>query len=123
MLRSEVYDATDAAPICFGGKSRGHILLRHAIFAWDLYKICASFVRRTGICCIARQDCKAGRQSSSKRFQEFPMFVSYILAKVQAYFRYRETVRELSLLSDRELTDLGIARVQIASIARQGAAA
>jgi uncharacterized protein YjiS (DUF1127 family) len=51
------------------------------------------------------------------------MFVSYILAKVQAYFRYRETVRELSLLSDRELTDLGIARVQIDSIARQGAAA
>jgi uncharacterized protein YjiS (DUF1127 family) len=55
--------------------------------------------------------------------QEFPMFVSYILAKVQAYFRYRETVRELSLLSDRELTDLGIARIQIDSIARQGAAA
>ena len=49
------------------------------------------------------------------------MFVSYILAKVQAYFRYRETVRELSLLSDRELTDLGIARVQIDSIARRSA--
>jgi uncharacterized protein YjiS (DUF1127 family) len=54
--------------------------------------------------------------------QELPMFVSYILAKVQAYFRYRETIRELSLLSDRELTDLGIARFQIDSIARQGAA-
>ena len=51
------------------------------------------------------------------------MFVSYILAKAQAYFRYRETVRELSLLSDRELTDLGIARVQIDSIARRSAAA
>jgi uncharacterized protein YjiS (DUF1127 family) len=27
---------------------------------------------------------------------------------VQTYFRYRETVRELSLLSNRELDDLGI---------------
>ncbi len=49
------------------------------------------------------------------------MFVSYILAKVQAYFRYRETVRELSLLSNRELDDLGISRFQIESIARQTA--
>jgi uncharacterized protein YjiS (DUF1127 family) len=51
------------------------------------------------------------------------MFVSFILAKVQAFFRYRETVRELSLLSDRELTDLGISRFQIDSVARQHAAA
>jgi uncharacterized protein YjiS (DUF1127 family) len=51
------------------------------------------------------------------------MFVSFILAKVQAFFRYRETVRELSLLSDRELTDLGILRFQIDSVARQHAAA
>jgi uncharacterized protein YjiS (DUF1127 family) len=35
--------------------------------------------------------------------------------------RYRETVRELSLLSDRELDDLGISRFQIESIARQSA--
>ena len=55
--------------------------------------------------------------------QELTMFVSYILAKVQAYFRYRETVRELSLLSNRELDDLGISRFQIESIARQTAAA
>src|SRR4051794_3622351 len=34
-----------------------------------------------------------------------------------------ETARELSLLSDRELTDLGIARFQIDSVARQSAAA
>jgi uncharacterized protein YjiS (DUF1127 family) len=54
---------------------------------------------------------------------ELTMFVSYILAKVQAYFRYRETVRELSLLSNRDLDDLGISRFQIDSIARQTAAA
>lgn len=51
------------------------------------------------------------------------MFVSYILAKVRAYMRYRETVRELSLLSDRELDDLGISRFQIESIAREHATA
>jgi len=84
----------------------------------DLLFICAA---HEPTCCIARQ----GRWPSPKAQsnQELPMFVSYILAKVQAYFRDRETVRELSLLSDRELTDLGIARIQIDSIARQGAAA
>jgi uncharacterized protein YjiS (DUF1127 family) len=51
------------------------------------------------------------------------MFVSYILAKVQAYLRYRETVRELSLLSNRELDDLGISRSQIQTVARQAVAA
>ena len=51
------------------------------------------------------------------------MFVSYILSKVRAYMRYRETVRELSQLSDRELDDLGISRFQIDGIARQHAIA
>jgi uncharacterized protein YjiS (DUF1127 family) len=51
------------------------------------------------------------------------MFVSYILSKLRAYLRYRETVRELSQLSDRELDDLGISRFQIESIARAHATA
>jgi uncharacterized protein YjiS (DUF1127 family) len=51
------------------------------------------------------------------------MFVSYILAKFRSYLRYRDTVRELSLLSDRELDDLGISRFQIENIARQNAVA
>jgi uncharacterized protein YjiS (DUF1127 family) len=51
------------------------------------------------------------------------MFVTYILSKVRAYMRYRDTVRELSQLSDRELDDLGISRFQIDSIARQHAVA
>ncbi len=46
------------------------------------------------------------------------MFVTHILSKVRAYLRYRETVRELSLLTDRELDDLGISRFQIDSVAR-----
>jgi uncharacterized protein YjiS (DUF1127 family) len=55
--------------------------------------------------------------------REQTMFVSYILSKVRAYLRYRETIRELSQLSDRELDDLGISRFQIDAIARQHAAA
>jgi uncharacterized protein YjiS (DUF1127 family) len=51
------------------------------------------------------------------------MFVSYILSKFRAHIRYRETVRELSVLSNRELDDLGISRFQIKSIARQQAMA
>ena len=51
------------------------------------------------------------------------MFVTMIAAKIRAYLRYRETVRELSLLSDRELDDLGISRFQIDSIAREHATA
>jgi uncharacterized protein YjiS (DUF1127 family) len=51
------------------------------------------------------------------------MFVTYILSQIRAYMRYRETVRELSHLSDRELNDLGIVRNDIDSIARNSAAA
>ncbi len=51
------------------------------------------------------------------------MFVTYLLSKICAYVLYRETVRELSQLSDHELDDLGISRFQIASVARQAAAA
>jgi uncharacterized protein YjiS (DUF1127 family) len=102
------------------GKPLGITTSRHAFIALLLYRIRPSFVHRTGVFA----HCNAGTLAppSGRQIQELPMFVSYILAKVQAYFRYRETIRELSLLSDRELTDLGIARFQIDSIARQGAA-
>ena len=52
------------------------------------------------------------------------MFTTLLLSKIRGYLKYRETVRELSRLSDRELDDLGISRFQIESIARsQGVAA
>ena len=51
------------------------------------------------------------------------MFVTYLLTKIREYLRYRETVRELSQLSDRELDDLGISRYQITSVARAHASA
>jgi uncharacterized protein YjiS (DUF1127 family) len=46
------------------------------------------------------------------------MFVSWILSKVRAYLNYRETVSELSRLTDRELDDLGISRFEIENVAR-----
>ncbi|MBQ0820768.1 DUF1127 domain-containing protein [Microvirga terrae] len=49
------------------------------------------------------------------------MFVSYILSKIRSYHSYRKTVRELSQLSDRDLSDLGIARYDISRIARAAA--
>ena len=49
------------------------------------------------------------------------MFVTYILSKIRTYNRYRETVRELARLSDRGLADLGIARHDIARVARASA--
>jgi uncharacterized protein YjiS (DUF1127 family) len=51
------------------------------------------------------------------------MFVTYILSQIRAYVRYRETVRELSKLSDRELDDLGIVRFDIERLARNAATA
>ena len=49
------------------------------------------------------------------------MFVTYILSNIRAYNLYRQTVHELSRLSDRELADLGIARSDIAHVARKSA--
>jgi uncharacterized protein YjiS (DUF1127 family) len=50
------------------------------------------------------------------------MFLTMIAAKIRSYFRYRETVRELSRLTDRELDDLGLSRSDIQYIARTHAA-
>ena len=42
--------------------------------------------------------------------------------KFGAWRRYRDAVRELSSLTDRELSDIGIARDEIRAIAREHAA-
>lgn len=49
------------------------------------------------------------------------MIIAYLAAKITAWRRYRDSVRELSRLSDRELSDLGISRSEIEFVARQSA--
>lgn len=51
------------------------------------------------------------------------MVITYLLSKIRAWMRYRETVRELSQLSDRELADIGVSRFEIETVARLNAAA
>jgi uncharacterized protein YjiS (DUF1127 family) len=46
-----------------------------------------------------------------------------IAEKLQTWRKYREAVRELSALSDRELADIGIRRGDIEYIVRRTAAA
>jgi uncharacterized protein YjiS (DUF1127 family) len=50
------------------------------------------------------------------------MIVTLVLAKLRTWKRCRDTVRELSRLSDRDLADLGISRFDIDSVARGTAA-
>ena len=49
--------------------------------------------------------------------------IKTITEKLNAWRRYREAVRELSRLSDRELSDIGIRRGDIEFIVRQSVAA
>ena len=41
-----------------------------------------------------------------------------VLSRVRAYLRYRDTITQLSRLSDRDLADLGINRSEIRGVAR-----
>ncbi len=47
--------------------------------------------------------------------------IKTLASKLHAWRRFRESVRELSRLSDRELNDLGIGRTDIEHVVRQGA--
>jgi uncharacterized protein YjiS (DUF1127 family) len=48
------------------------------------------------------------------------MFLSILISGLCRWLRARETARQLNALSDRELSDIGIARHNIAEVARQG---
>jgi uncharacterized protein YjiS (DUF1127 family) len=45
-------------------------------------------------------------------------FISLLAARIVAFFNYRQALRTLSALDDRELGDLGICRSRIEDIAR-----
>ena len=45
--------------------------------------------------------------------------IKTITSKYLTWRRFRESVRELSRLSDRELSDLGIGRADISTVVRQ----
>lgn len=47
--------------------------------------------------------------------------IKSLTTRLAAWRRYRDSVRELSRLSDRELNDLGIGRADIHSLVRQSA--
>ncbi len=49
------------------------------------------------------------------------MTLKIISERLHVWRRYRASVRELSMLSDRELADLGIGRTDIESVARKSA--
>ncbi len=48
------------------------------------------------------------------------MLLTALLATINCWLSYRETMRQLSGLTDRELSDLGIRRSDIAAVARRG---
>lgn len=50
------------------------------------------------------------------------MALTFLVARIRNWLKYRETVRELSRLTDRELDDLGISRWDIPFIAKKHAA-
>jgi uncharacterized protein YjiS (DUF1127 family) len=48
------------------------------------------------------------------------MFLSVVLSRLRRWLHTCETARQLNARSDRELSDIGIARHDIAEVARQG---
>ncbi len=47
------------------------------------------------------------------------MFLAVLFSSLRRWLRYRETMRQLSRLNDRELSDIGVNRSNLSTIARQ----
>jgi uncharacterized protein YjiS (DUF1127 family) len=47
------------------------------------------------------------------------MFLPIVLSSLRRWLRSRETARQLHALSERELSDIGVARHDITRVARQ----
>lgn len=62
---------------------------------------------------------RAGHKTVRKPAREgTPPLIKTLTSKYSAWRRFRESVRELSRLSDRELSDLGIGRSDIVTIVK-----
>ena len=61
--------------------------------------------------------------SSHSQSRRISVNIQTLSTKFQAWRQYRASVRELSRLTDRELSDLGIGRADIEFIAKTGARA
>ena len=59
------------------------------------------------------------RNTSRKNPRDKTMTLKSIASKISSWRRYRDSVRELSRLTDRELNDLGISRGDIEFVARK----
>jgi uncharacterized protein YjiS (DUF1127 family) len=65
---------------------------------------------------------QCGRQSACQKWSKKMSPLKTISEKLNAWRRYRDAVRELSQLSDRELNDIGIRRGDIEDIVRRSVA-
>ncbi len=59
-------------------------------------------------------------QANTKK--DLPMFLSSLVSGINWWRRYRETVRQLSVLTDQELNDVGLSRGDIHAVAWGGRA-
>lgn len=64
---------------------------------------------------------KSSRAASFSLADRISGFVALTKANLARRAVFSQTVRELNTLTDRELADLGIARVDILSVAREAA--
>ena len=79
-------------------------------------------LRRNRLICALHQQQAAmplhSAPSASSEAKSSMSAARSVLSRVRAYLRYRDTVSQLSRLSDRDLADLGITRTDIPGIAR-----
>jgi uncharacterized protein YjiS (DUF1127 family) len=68
---------------------------------------------------MAYVNSRSASVSISDRFSSVVKMVKDAMARRQLY---NQTLHELSALSDRDLTDLGLSRASIADVAREAAA-
>lgn len=79
------------------------------------------------LCCTAKAEASvptgcADAKSMDRKERQMAS-IKIIAQKLSAWRRYRETVRELSQMSDHELGDIGLHRCDIECVARQTASA